>query len=80
MAASTQNQPLSAILFLYREVLHQDLGKNIDAVRAKRPQHLPTVLTPEKALAVIAQQRYQNNIHVLNKGGEGVQSPLDLCA
>lgn len=55
VAASTQNQALSAILFLYREVLHQDLGKNIDAVRARRPQHLPTVLTPDEALAVIAQ-------------------------
>lgn len=55
VAASTQNQALSALLFLYREVLHQDLGANIDAIRAKRPKNLPTVLTPDEALAVIAQ-------------------------
>jgi Phage integrase, N-terminal SAM-like domain len=36
VAASTQNQALSAILFLDREVLKQDLGISIDAVRAKR--------------------------------------------
>jgi site-specific recombinase XerD len=45
VAASTQNQALSAILFLYREVLELDLGLNLDAVRAKRPRNLPTVLT-----------------------------------
>ena len=46
VAASTQNQALSALLFLYREVLHQDLGP-VDALRAKRPKRLPTVLTKE---------------------------------
>jgi site-specific recombinase XerD len=37
VAASTQNQALSALLFLYREVLKLDMA-DIDAVRAKRPQ------------------------------------------
>jgi len=37
VAASTQNQALNAILFLYREVLKQDLEGRIDAIRAKRP-------------------------------------------
>jgi len=41
VAASTQNQALSALLFLYREVLHQELGP-VDALRAKRPKRLPT--------------------------------------
>jgi integrase len=48
VAASTQNQALSAILFLYREVLQQELDLNLDAVRAKRPRRLPTVLTNEE--------------------------------
>jgi integron integrase len=52
VAASTQNQALSALLFLYREVLHQDLG-SIDALRAKRPRRLPTVLTREETLRLI---------------------------
>ena len=54
VAASTQNQALSAILFLYREVLGIDLDLPLRAVRAKRPKRLPTVLTHEEALRVIA--------------------------
>ena len=44
VAASTQNQALNALVFLYREVLHQEAGE-FSAVRAKRPSRLPTVLT-----------------------------------
>ncbi len=40
-------------LFLYREVLHQDLGP-INALRAKKPKHLPTVLTKKEVRQVIA--------------------------
>ena len=50
VAASTQNQALSALLFLYREVLEMDPGP-VDAVRAKKPKRLPTVLTKEEARA-----------------------------
>ncbi len=53
VVASTQNQALSALLFLYREVLHLDLDLDLDAVRAKRSRYLPTVLTPEEVKAVI---------------------------
>jgi len=53
VAASTQNQALSALLFLYREVLHQDLGP-VDALRAKCFRRLPTVLTKEETLRLIA--------------------------
>jgi len=54
VAASTQNQALSALLFLYRHVLHQDLPWLDDVVRARRPKHLPVVLTREEVRAVIA--------------------------
>jgi len=47
VAASTQNQAFSALLFLYKTVLHQDLGP-IDAMRAKKPKRLPSVLTKEE--------------------------------
>lgn len=53
VAASTQNQALSALLFLYREVLHLKLDLDLDAVRAKRSRYLPTVLTPEEVKAII---------------------------
>jgi site-specific recombinase XerD len=54
VSASTQNQALSALLFLYREVLHLEIS-DIDAVRAKRLQYVPTVLTKQEAIAVIQQ-------------------------
>jgi integron integrase len=53
VAASTQNQALSALLFLYREVLGVDLPWLDDVVRAKRPQHLPVVLTRDEVRAVL---------------------------
>jgi integron integrase len=45
VSASTQNQALCALLFLYREVLAQDLGWLEGIVRAKRPRRLPVILT-----------------------------------
>lgn len=48
VAASTQNQALSALLFLYRQVLRQPLDLSIDAVRARPSHHLPTVLTVDE--------------------------------
>ena len=45
VAASTQNQALAALLFLYREVLGQDLPWLTEVTRAKRPVRLPTVLS-----------------------------------
>ncbi|WP_166280635.1 phage integrase N-terminal SAM-like domain-containing protein [Aphanocapsa montana] len=46
VAASTQNQALCTLIFLYRHILDQPLADSIKAVRAKRSSHLPTVLTP----------------------------------
>ncbi|MDP1696565.1 MAG: phage integrase N-terminal SAM-like domain-containing protein [Xanthomonadaceae bacterium] len=48
VAASTQNQALSALLFLYREVLAVDLPWLDNVVRAKRPQRVPSVLSCEE--------------------------------
>lgn len=45
VAASTQNQALSALIFLYREVLGMDLPWMENVTRAKRPQRLPVVLS-----------------------------------
>lgn len=55
VTASTQNQALSSILFLYRHVLQQELDNRINAIRAKRSQHLPVVLSPEEVFTVIRQ-------------------------
>lgn len=48
VSASTQNQALNAILFLYREVLKKDLGWLDGIVRAKKPHRLPIVLTSDE--------------------------------
>jgi len=53
VAASTQNQAFNALLFLYREVLKIQLDDSINAVRAKTPKRLPTILTKEEVRCVI---------------------------
>lgn len=53
VSAATQNQALSALLFLYGEVLHQGVAWMADLVRAKAPRRLPAVLTPDEARAIL---------------------------
>ena len=55
VAASTQNQALAAILFLFREVLNREMPWVDDIVRAKRPERLPVVLTREEVRAVLTE-------------------------
>ena len=55
VSASTQNQAFSALLFLYREVLHRELDAPVHALRAKESRHIPAVLTREEVRQVIAQ-------------------------
>lgn len=54
VAASTQNQALNALVFLYRYVIGKNIDDEIDAVRAKRPRRLPTVLTRQETHALLA--------------------------
>ncbi len=53
VSASTQNQALSALLFLYRHVLGRSIGDLGDVVRARRPKRLPVVLTRAEVKAVL---------------------------
>jgi hypothetical protein len=53
VSASTQNQALCALVFLYRRVLGLNLGWLEDVVRAKRPQRLPVVLTRPEVRALL---------------------------
>jgi integron integrase len=61
VSASTQNQAFNALLFLYQQVLGIELPR-LDAVRARRPRRLPTVLSPEEVRQLLDAVR----------GGEGV--------
>ena len=62
VAPSTQNQALSAILFLYKEVLHQELPWLRDVKRAKPQEYLPTVLSRREVRALLAEL---NGVHWL---------------
>ena len=53
VSASTQNQAFNAILFLYRNVLKQEL-QGIEAMRAKKPQLVPVVMTQAETNQIIA--------------------------
>jgi len=53
VSASTQNQALSAVTFLYRHVLNTELEFPADTIRPGRSKPLPVVLTPQEARAVI---------------------------
>ncbi|HXH05983.1 MAG TPA: integron integrase, partial [Vicinamibacterales bacterium] len=63
VAASTQNQALSALLFLYKDVLEVDLPWLDGIVRAKRPVRLPVVLTRAEVRAVL--QRLEGAPHLM---------------
>jgi integron integrase len=52
VSASTQNQALNALLFLYREILNKDIGYLNGIVRAKRPHKLPVVLTRQEVRSI----------------------------
>ena len=55
VAASTQNQALAALLFLYRSVLDRQMGELNDVIRARKSLRLPVVLTREEVRAVLGQ-------------------------
>ncbi|QIK39121.1 hypothetical protein GWK36_05355 [Caldichromatium japonicum] len=60
VAASTQNQALSALLFLYREVLEIQLPWLDNITRAKPSQRLPVVLTPAEVRAVLDRNSHED--------------------
>lgn len=76
VSASTQNQALSAILFLYREVLQINL-QGIDAVRAKTPKNVPVVMSHSEVSAVLQNLRGVYRLMGMLMYGSGLR--LDEC-
>ncbi len=72
VAASTQNQALCALLFLYHHVLDIEIGP-LDAVRAKKPRRLPTILTQDEVRAVIAAMSGVNQLIAKLLYGSGLR-------
>jgi integron integrase len=54
VSASTQNQALSAMLFLYRHVIGREVGDLGEVIRARKPKRLPVVMTREEVKSVLA--------------------------
>lgn len=54
VTASTQNQAMNALVFLYRKVLKQNLGEEINAVRANKKLNIPVVMTREETARVLS--------------------------
>lgn len=73
VAASTQNQALSALLFLYRDVLGIELEWLDGIVRAKRPKTLPVVLTRDEVKSVFGRLRGENLIAATLLYGAGLR-------
>jgi integron integrase len=73
VAASTQNQALSALLFLYKEVLKQEIGwlKNVE--RAKRPPKLPVVLSPAEVRRIFAHLKGMQKLMAALLYGSGLR-------
>ena len=73
VATSTQNQALSAILFLYRTVLAQETNLPPDLINPSRPKRLPTVLTHEEAMSVINAMRGKPRVMTKILYGSGLR-------
>lgn len=73
VSASTQNQALSALLFLYRNVICRELGDLGEVLRARKPKRLPVVLTREEVKAIIGQLKDVNRLMASLMYGSGMR-------
>lgn len=74
VAPSTQNQAMNALVFLYKKVLKQSLDGRIDAVRAKKKQNIPVVLSKEEVASVISLIKGTSNLVVKLLYGSGLRA------
>jgi len=72
VAASTQNQALSGVMFFYQRILGREL-EFIDAVKAKRPKHLPLVLSRQEVNRMLRQLEGRDLLLALLLYGSGMR-------
>lgn len=77
VAASTQNQALAALLFLYRHVLGTEVGDLDDLIRAKKPARLPVVMTRDEVKAVLSVMQAEPKLMAMVLYGTGLR--LNEC-
>ncbi|MFA5923825.1 MAG: integron integrase [Methylococcaceae bacterium] len=68
VAASTQNQALNGLVFFFTQVLKREVGILDDFVRAKRPRHLPVVLSRAEAGRLLRELQKLSSLHYLMAG------------
>jgi integron integrase len=73
VAASTQNQALSAILFLYKHVLNRSLDAELQSIRARRSKHVPTVLSRAEVQSLLHCLRGTNKLMAQLLYGSGLR-------
>jgi integron integrase len=78
VSASTQNQALAALQFLYREVLEDPLAEALEHLHAKRPTRLPTVLRQDEVARVLAAMRGTPQLMALIMYGGGLRV-MECC-
>ncbi|MBU0928279.1 MAG: integron integrase [Spirochaetes bacterium] len=79
VSASTQNQALAAILFLYRQVLNIEVGDLEEIIRAKRPIRLPVVMTRDEVRAVLSCMSGENKLMAMLLYGTGLRLNECIC-
>jgi integron integrase len=77
VSASTQNQALAGLLFLYREVLQVEIGQPPLVVRARTPDRLPVVLSRDEVTALLTRLTGPEQLIVMVLYGSGVR--LEEC-
>ncbi len=75
--SSIQVQALSAVLFLYKQVLCLDIGPIEHVPRARMPDKLPVVLSREDIRQLMKHVEGTMWLHVMSCGALGVKSPMD---
>ena len=79
VSASTQNQALAALLFLYRHVLGIEMGDLGTVVRARKSHHVPIVMTRAETRAVLAQMSGETKLMASLLYGSGLRLSECLC-
>ena len=73
VSASTQNQAFNALLFLYRHVLHKELGDISDTIRPKRRRYIPVVLSQREVQELIGKMYYPYSLIAKMQYGCGLR-------
>ena len=73
VAAATQNQAMNAIIFLYKRVLDMPIDDRIEALRAKKPKRLPTVLSRAEIRNLMSNMKGTNHLMAMLLYGSGLR-------